>query len=74
MVALTFPSTPLAALSGRTVVTGLPLRAAISEMASRRQERDGNRYYLDETGRMATGWLKLDDAWYYLRSDGSAGS
>ena len=41
VVALTFPSTPLAARSGRTVVTGLPLRAAIAELAARRQERDG---------------------------------
>lgn len=41
VVALTFPSTPLAARSGRTIVTGLPLRAAIAELAACRREHDG---------------------------------
>lgn len=36
VVALTFASTPLAARSGRTVVTGLPLRTAIADLIARR--------------------------------------
>ncbi|WP_315297721.1 undecaprenyldiphospho-muramoylpentapeptide beta-N-acetylglucosaminyltransferase [uncultured Actinomyces sp.] len=41
IVALTFPSSPLAAKSGETVVTGLPLRAAIANLASRRADAEG---------------------------------
>ena len=41
VVALTFPSTPLSARSGKTVVTGLPLRAAIADLASRREDTQG---------------------------------
>ena len=41
VVALTFPSSPLAAKSGETVVTGLPLRAAIADLASRRADAEG---------------------------------
>ena len=41
VVALTFPSTPLAAKRGETVVTGLPLRAAIADLASRRADAEG---------------------------------
>ncbi|MBS5103003.1 MAG: glycosyltransferase, partial [Rothia mucilaginosa] len=41
VVALTFPSTPLSARSGKTVVTGLPLRAAIADLASRREDAQG---------------------------------
>lgn len=36
VVALTFASTPLAAARGRTVVTGLPLRGPVAELASLR--------------------------------------
>lgn len=41
VVALTFASTPLAAAQGRTVVTGLPLRGPILELAQRRRCGDG---------------------------------
>ena len=41
VVALTFPSSPLKARNGNTVVTGLPLRAAIAELASRRADAEG---------------------------------
>ena len=41
VVALTFPSSPLAAKRGETVVTGLPLRAAIADLASRRADAEG---------------------------------
>lgn len=40
-VALTFPSTPLAARHGRTQVTGLPLRGPIAELAAERASREG---------------------------------
>ncbi len=36
VVALTFASTPLVARRGRTVVTGLPLRGPVAELAARR--------------------------------------
>ena len=41
VVALTFPSSPLQARNGQTIVTGLPLRAAIAELASRRADAQG---------------------------------
>ena len=41
VVALTFPSSPLKARNGHTVVTGLPLRAAIAELADRRADAEG---------------------------------
>ena len=41
VVALTFPSSPLAAKRGETVVTGLPLRSAIADLASRRSTSEG---------------------------------
>ena len=41
VVALTFPSSPLKARNGETIVTGLPLRAAIAELASRRADAQG---------------------------------
>ena len=41
VVALTFPSTPLHAARGRTVVTGLPLRPAIADLASIRGSEGG---------------------------------
>lgn len=40
-VALTFPSTKLAAAKGRTEVTGLPLRPAIGRLVSRRSTPEG---------------------------------
>ena len=41
VVALTFPSSPLKARNGHTVVTGLPLRAAIAELADHRADAQG---------------------------------
>ena len=41
VVALTFPSSPLAARVGETVVTGLPLRSAIADLANRRATSEG---------------------------------
>lgn len=41
VVAVTFASTPLAAARGRTVVTGLPLRGAVAELARERAEGRG---------------------------------
>lgn len=41
VVALTFDSSPLRAKRGRTVTTGLPLRAAIASLALRRSDADG---------------------------------
>ena len=41
VVALTFPSSPLAARSGQTVVTGLPLRSAVADLAERRASAEG---------------------------------
>ena len=41
VVALTFPSTPLAAKRGRTVTTGLPIRGPILDLAMRRRGGDG---------------------------------
>ena len=41
VVALTFPSSPLAARVGETVVTGLPLRSAIADLATRRATSEG---------------------------------
>lgn len=38
VVAVTFSSTPLEARRGKRVVTGLPLRAAVAELAARRHE------------------------------------
>ena len=29
-------------------------------------------YYLDPDGRMKTGWLQLDGAWYYLNKESGA--
>lgn len=43
VVALTFASTPLAARRGRTVVTGLPLRGPVAELAARRAAGDATR-------------------------------
>lgn len=35
-------------------------------------DKDGQRYYLDETnGRMFTGWKELSDKWYYFNAGGS---
>lgn len=32
---------------------------------------DGNRYYLDpQTGQMITGWVNIDDIWYYFTESG----
>lgn len=32
---------------------------------------DGNRYYLDpQTGQMVTGWVNIDDIWYYFAETG----
>jgi len=42
VVALTFASTPLAARHGRTVVTGLPLRGPVAELATRRARGAGD--------------------------------
>lgn len=33
--------------------------------------KDGQDYYLDQYGNMATGWLQLGSDWYYLGSDGA---
>ena len=35
------------------------------------QERDGQRYYLDDDGMALTGWQTVDDRLYYFRADGS---
>ena len=35
------------------------------------QERDGNRYYLGETGQMATDWFVWNDNWYYADKTGA---
>ena len=43
VVALTFPSTPLQAKKGQTVVTGLPLRAAIGDLVAARRSAEGAR-------------------------------
>lgn len=43
VVALTFPSTPLKARRGLTTVTGLPLRAAVAQLASCRSDEDAAR-------------------------------
>ena len=37
---------------------------------SKFQDIDGDIYYFDENGIMATGWKKLDDKWYYFGTDG----
>ena len=34
------------------------------------REYDKNRYYLNNDGKMAVGWKKLDGAWYYFQSWG----
>ncbi|MGO3795690.1 MAG: UDP-N-acetylglucosamine--N-acetylmuramyl-(pentapeptide) pyrophosphoryl-undecaprenol N-acetylglucosamine transferase [Pauljensenia sp.] len=56
VVALTFPSTPLRAVHGRTVVTGLPLRPAIADLAAIRSSEGGR----VEARRAAAGRLDLD--------------
>ena len=56
VVALTFPSTPLRALRGRTVVTGLPLRPAIADLAAIRASEGGRM----EARRTAASRLGLD--------------
>lgn len=43
VVALTFASTPLAAARGRTVVTGLPLRGPVADLAAARAAGGGDR-------------------------------
>lgn len=42
VVALTFPSTPLVAKTGRTIVTGLPLRAPIARLVEERAAGRGD--------------------------------
>lgn len=56
VVALTFPSTPLRAAHGRTVVTGLPLRPAIADLAAIRSSEGGRL----EARRAAAARLGLD--------------
>ena len=48
VVALTFDSSPLRAKRGRTVTTGLPLRAAIASLAQRRRDEEGARRSREE--------------------------
>jgi len=37
--------------------------------------QDGNRYYLDlQTGQMVTGWVYIDETWYYFNEVGVANS
>lgn len=48
-VALTFSNTPLKAAKGETVVTGLPLRPAISSLASKRASESGKRTAREES-------------------------
>lgn len=71
VVALTFPSTPLAARSGRTIVTGLPLRAAIASLAKQREDADG----IAVARRRAASRLGVDaDAPTLLVTGGSLGA
>ncbi|MDO4258734.1 MAG: undecaprenyldiphospho-muramoylpentapeptide beta-N-acetylglucosaminyltransferase [Actinomycetaceae bacterium] len=52
VVALTFSSTPLAAKTGATVTTGLPLREAIVDLARARRDGHGNTRRVEAAARL----------------------
>ncbi|CTI46701.1 choline-binding protein, partial [Streptococcus pneumoniae] len=36
-----------------------------------KKHTDGNWYYFDQSGEMATGWKKIADKWYYFDVEGA---
>ena len=36
-----------------------------------KKHSDGNWYYFDQSGEMATGWKKIADKWYYFDVEGA---
>ena len=53
-------------------VDEIPVQTGPAPQAGRGwQERDGQRYYLDDAGIPLTGWQTVEDRLYYFRQDGS---
>lgn len=68
--ALIFRHEPAAAPTEPTSPSQTP--TAAPTITSGWQEKDGKRYYFDESGRAHTGWLELGGQRYFLTDDGSA--